>query len=70
MADKESYRPSSPPRVMIVGGGVAGVFLAILLDRANIPYEIYERAASVKQLGMVQRQTVSLHSTLLEYYGF
>ncbi|KAG0354423.1 hypothetical protein BC939DRAFT_493328 [Gamsiella multidivaricata] len=59
MAQQE-YRPSSPPRVMIVGAGIAGVFLAILLDRANIPYEIFERATSVKQLGAVMSLNVNI----------
>jgi len=43
------------PHVLIVGAGLAGLLLAILLDKAGIPYEIYERAASVKPLGMVGR---------------
>ena len=41
------------PNVMIVGAGLAGLLLAILLDKAGIPYEIYERAPSVKPLGMM-----------------
>lgn len=41
------------PHVMIVGAGLAGLLLAILLDKAGIPYEIFERAASVKPLGMI-----------------
>ncbi|KAG0038842.1 hypothetical protein BGZ83_002975 [Gryganskiella cystojenkinii] len=41
------------PHVMIVGAGLAGLFLAILLDKAGIPYEVYERSASVKPLGSV-----------------
>jgi len=41
------------PHVIIVGAGLAGLFLAILLDKAGIPYKIYERAASVKPLGMM-----------------
>jgi 2-polyprenyl-6-methoxyphenol hydroxylase-like FAD-dependent oxidoreductase len=40
------------PYVLIVGAGLAGLLLAILLDKAGIPYEIFERAASVKPLGM------------------
>lgn len=35
----------------ITGAGIGGLFLAILLDKAGIPYEIYERAAVVKPLG-------------------
>jgi flavin-dependent dehydrogenase len=37
--------------IKIVGAGIAGLFLAILLDKAGIPYEIYERAKEVKPLG-------------------
>ncbi|KAF8944549.1 hypothetical protein BGZ47_004105 [Haplosporangium gracile] len=35
------------PLVLIVGAGVARLFLAILLERAGIPYQIYERAKGV-----------------------
>ncbi|KAG0284673.1 hypothetical protein BGZ96_010973 [Linnemannia gamsii] len=38
---------------MIVGAGLAGLLLGILLDKAGIPYEIYERAQKVKPLGAV-----------------
>ncbi|CAO3571995.1 unnamed protein product [Mortierella alpina] len=43
----------APPKVLIVGAGLAGLLLAILLERANIPYQIFERAAKVKPLGAV-----------------
>ncbi|KAF9361131.1 hypothetical protein BGX34_007326 [Mortierella sp. NVP85] len=46
MAD-EDFRP----HVLIVGAGIGGVALAALLERAHIPYTIYERASSVKFLG-------------------
>ncbi|KAF9194127.1 hypothetical protein BGZ51_001106 [Haplosporangium sp. Z 767] len=39
------------PKVMIVGAGIGGLLLAILLQRAGIDYEIFERAAQVKPLG-------------------
>jgi len=40
-----------PPKVIIAGAGLGGLFLAILLERARIPYHIYERAAVAKPLG-------------------
>ncbi|KAG0239283.1 hypothetical protein B0O80DRAFT_489465 [Mortierella sp. GBAus27b] len=40
-----------PPKVLIVGAGLGALFLAIVLEKANIPYHIYERAATVKPLG-------------------
>ncbi|KAF9900791.1 hypothetical protein EC991_006894 [Linnemannia zychae] len=42
-----------PPRVLIAGAGLAGLFLGILLERAGIPYEIFERTAEIKPLGAV-----------------
>lgn len=39
------------PRVMIVGAGLGGVTLALLLERANVPYALFERASTVKPLG-------------------
>ncbi|KAG0281198.1 hypothetical protein BGZ95_006024 [Linnemannia exigua] len=44
---------NKPPRVLIAGAGLAGLFLGILLERAGIPYEIYERTAEIKPLGAV-----------------
>lgn len=40
-----------PPRVLIAGAGLAGLFLGILLEKAGIPYEIFERTAEIKPLG-------------------
>ncbi|KAF8943905.1 hypothetical protein BGZ47_004900 [Haplosporangium gracile] len=37
--------------VLIVGAGIAGMMLALLLQKAGIPYDIYERAAEIKALG-------------------
>ncbi|KAI1308948.1 hypothetical protein EDD11_004157 [Mortierella claussenii] len=39
------------PLVMIVGGGLGGMFLGILLERAHIPFHIFERASAIKPLG-------------------
>lgn len=42
---------SAPPKVMIVGAGIAGLLLGILLDKAGVPFHIYERSATIKPLG-------------------
>ncbi|KAI1299051.1 hypothetical protein EDD11_006565 [Mortierella claussenii] len=47
MAYQETYKP----HVMIIGAGIAGLALAAALERANIPYEVFERESSVKPLG-------------------
>lgn len=44
-------RIHKPPHVLISGAGLAGLFLGILLERAGIPFDIYERAEEVKPLG-------------------
>ncbi|KAF9354581.1 hypothetical protein BGX26_007617, partial [Mortierella sp. AD094] len=41
------------PHVIIVGAGLASLFLAILLDRQGVPYEIYERSKTIRPLGAV-----------------
>ena len=58
------------PHVMIVGAGLAGLFLAIVLDKAGIPYEIYERSTSVRPLGKNLRvrdreRGIGLYSVLM-----
>ncbi|KAF8945126.1 hypothetical protein BGZ47_003217 [Haplosporangium gracile] len=42
-----------PPRVLIAGAGLGGLFLGALLERAGIPYEIFERSAEPKPLGSI-----------------
>lgn len=42
-----------PPKVLIVGAGLAGLYLGLLLETAGIPYEIFERVAEIKPLGGV-----------------
>ncbi|KAF9097169.1 hypothetical protein BGX23_009658 [Mortierella sp. AD031] len=39
------------PKVLIVGAGLGGLMLGALLEKANIPYTIFERASIVKPLG-------------------
>lgn len=40
-----------PPRVLIAGAGLGGLFLGIFLERAGIPYEIFERTSEIRPLG-------------------
>ncbi|KAG0306018.1 hypothetical protein BGZ98_003114 [Dissophora globulifera] len=42
---------TSNPRVLIIGAGLSGVTLALLLEKANIDYEIHERARKLKVVG-------------------
>ncbi|KAF9111271.1 hypothetical protein BGX27_005163 [Mortierella sp. AM989] len=46
-ADQPQY---NPPVVLIVGAGIAGLFLGVLLEQLNIPYHIFERAKEIKPL--------------------
>ncbi|KAF9206978.1 hypothetical protein BGZ49_001459 [Haplosporangium sp. Z 27] len=42
---------ASNPKVLIVGAGLGGLTLAILLEKAKIDYEIYERSTTLRPLG-------------------
>lgn len=39
------------PKVLFVGGGLAGLTLGMLLHKAGIPFEVYERATEIEPLG-------------------
>ncbi|KAG0351205.1 hypothetical protein BG005_009321 [Podila minutissima] len=41
------------PRVLISGGGIGGLTLAILLHKASIPFLVLEKAKEIKPLGIV-----------------
>ncbi|KAF9083047.1 hypothetical protein BGX23_011831 [Mortierella sp. AD031] len=43
--------PSTRPKVLIVGAGIGGMTLGMLLTKAGIPFDIYERASAVKPFG-------------------
>ncbi|GJJ71387.1 hypothetical protein EMPS_03737 [Entomortierella parvispora] len=52
------------PVVLISGGGLGGLLLGILLERAGIQYHIFERASIIKPLGSV----MVLGSTILPVF--
>ncbi|KAF8970254.1 hypothetical protein BGZ46_010545 [Entomortierella lignicola] len=45
-----SVESTDPPLVLITGAGIAGLMLAIMLERANIPYLIFEKVKEIKPL--------------------
>ncbi|KAF9570595.1 hypothetical protein EC968_001670 [Mortierella alpina] len=53
-----------PPQVMIVGAGLAGLMMAYLLERINVPYTVFERSAEVRPLGSV----LSLNANILALF--
>ncbi|KAF9183701.1 hypothetical protein BGZ51_003850 [Haplosporangium sp. Z 767] len=52
------------PHIMIVGAGLGGLMLAILLEKINVSYTIYERASKVKPLGSI----LSLNANILPVF--
>ncbi|KAF9915372.1 hypothetical protein BX616_006304, partial [Lobosporangium transversale] len=50
-AEHPLITPDTKPTVLIVGAGIAGLTLGILLEKAGVPYEIYDRMTEVKPLG-------------------
>lgn len=52
------------PTVLIVGAGLGGVTLGLILEAAGVPYAIFEKATSVKPLGM--EETAPLGMPLAE----
>lgn len=48
---REEIDALSMPKVLISGGGIGGLTLALLLYKANIPFLVLERAKEIKSLG-------------------
>ncbi|KAG0011662.1 hypothetical protein BGZ81_002050 [Podila clonocystis] len=51
-ATAEELEAVSKPSVLISGGGIGGLTLALLLHKANIPFLVLERAKEIKPLGI------------------
>ncbi|KAF9398852.1 hypothetical protein BGZ94_005879, partial [Podila epigama] len=49
--EEEEEEQSRKPTVLISGGGIAGLTLALLLHKARVPFLVFERAKEVKPLG-------------------
>ncbi|KAG0015352.1 hypothetical protein BGZ80_009900 [Entomortierella chlamydospora] len=47
----QDSQPGKEPKVLIAGAGIAGLTLAILLDKARIEYEIFERNEQIRSVG-------------------
>ncbi|CAO3566512.1 unnamed protein product [Mortierella alpina] len=56
----ESTDPKRMPTVLISGAGLGGLMLGALLERINVPYHIFERAAKVKPLGAVMSLSANI----------
>ncbi|KAG0054782.1 hypothetical protein BGZ83_010458 [Gryganskiella cystojenkinii] len=64
----ESHDSHHPiPRVLIAGAGLGGLFLAIALDRAGIPYDIYERAPKVPTTVTYIRKKVNVLTSSMKH---
>ncbi|KAF9082690.1 hypothetical protein BGX29_003680, partial [Mortierella sp. GBA35] len=46
-----SSSQTKKPKVLIVGAGIGGLTLGMILQKSDIPYEIFERASEIKNLG-------------------
>ncbi|KAF9379889.1 hypothetical protein CPC16_010548 [Podila verticillata] len=55
---------NNKPKVIIVGAGLGGITLGILLEKAGIDFEVFERAPIVKPLG----SAISLGASILTFF--
>ncbi|KAF9155768.1 hypothetical protein BG015_008698 [Linnemannia schmuckeri] len=60
-----SYNQKHPnPRVIVVGAGIGGLMMGLLLGKAGITYQIFERASHVKSLGAL----MSINANILPVF--
>lgn len=52
----------SKPKVLIVGAGIGGLALGILLLKAGVPFQIFERNTDIKPLGTVITNKVAANA--------
>ncbi|KAG0334434.1 hypothetical protein BG004_000411 [Podila humilis] len=64
MSPAPTLKSAKRPKVMIVGAGIGGITLGLFLEKAGVPYEIFERAASVKPLG----SAISMGASVLTFF--
>ncbi|KAF9201687.1 hypothetical protein BGZ49_008087, partial [Haplosporangium sp. Z 27] len=50
--------------VLIAGGGIGGLMMGVLFERAGIPYQIFERAREIKPFGAVTSINASIQPAL------
>ncbi|KAK3814912.1 MAG: hypothetical protein J3Q66DRAFT_343368 [Benniella sp.] len=55
-----SVSQTKPLKVLIVGGGLGGLTMAILLEKASIDYEVYERNTAPRSLGSATSLTPNI----------
>src|SRR5450631_3017399 len=50
-SDKEAMMAQARPRVVVVGGGIGGLFAANALAAERIPVSVYEQAPAIGEVG-------------------
>jgi len=64
-AKKQPVSPGAKPHVIIVGAGIGGLTLALLLERAGVPYVALEKTSSIKPLGNEKRPSTTIQKALV-----
>ncbi|KAF9924806.1 hypothetical protein BGZ65_008138, partial [Modicella reniformis] len=64
MSTQQHLERGPMPVVMIVGAGIGGLMLAMLLEKLDISYRVFERASEVRPLG----SAIMLDATILPVF--